>query len=163
MTDRIAPNPSDHRTRIAEALAKQGAASIAEYAEAQGASGLTELASRLDVPPIAVQMRYEQEARSTGDPRELAEDLLFRCLQDVRDGWPASPSWEALKDIRYQLIAWCDLLRRTEFEGLQKEIVRQLLRMTMPPGWRPQSKADPVIRLLFDRLWNLDGPGKASR
>ena len=161
MTDQDVSYPSEHLDRIREALAKHGTPSILEYSEAQGASGLTELSSRLNVAPIAIQMRYEQEARAIQDPREFAEDLLARRLLDVQDGWPNSPSWESLKDVRHQLIAWCDLLRRTAFEPSQKEIVRQLLRMTLPPGWRPQSRKDPVIRLLFDRFWA--GPGAAPR
>lgn len=134
--------------------------SILEYVKEQEGASLRKIAELLNVAPIVVQRRYEEEARRYEEEaqygptsRELAEDLLVRRLLDVEGGWPADPSWEHMGAVRDQVIAWSTLMQGTKFDEAQSDIVACLLRSALPAGWLPAGNRDPVISAAFDEFW----------
>lgn len=143
----------DGPAHLARLLADTGKLSILDHAKEHENVSLDQLADTLQVAPIVVQMRYEEEARSAKDPRALAEDLLARRLLNVTEGWPSVSEWETMGDIRYHIIAWCAMMKNTPFENAQKEIFSKLINSKLPAGWRPMTSRDPIIGALFNDLW----------
>lgn len=146
---------SSSSARCASLFRSHGYSSIQDFAAEHQTKSFRELATTLGVTPIELQICYEMEARRQENPRALAQDLLFRRLLDIPNGWPAENSWNALKDIQYQITAWCELMNGTAFHASQEDIANDILDSDcIPSGWIPQSGNDKIIQSLFDRLWS---------
>ncbi|MHA7633342.1 NUDIX hydrolase [Corallococcus sp. M7] len=146
------PWDGDVRARLYERVRKRGYDSLTAFAEARPAVPLHALADELgedDVAAVQVFSGLLAEAEQRRRVTRLVRDVLVRELSDeFPKGWPTVMNDEARMDIAIALGRWSGYTPETH-QGLVDQASNALLARPPPPGWRPLSPDDELLRTLL--------------
>ena len=143
---------SNWRARLYERVRERGFPSLTAFAEAHPALPLHLLAEELgkdDVVGVQLLSELLAEAEQSKQVTRFVRDVLVRLLsQSLPDGWPAVLDDEARFAVAEALGSWSAYTPETHKERVKQ--VRAALRAhPPPPGWRPLSPDDELIRTLL--------------
>ena len=140
------------KARLYERVRARGYDSLTAFAEARPAASLIELAEELgkdDVAGVQVLGGLHAEAERRKQVTRFVRDVLVRQFSEsLPNGWPAVLDDESRFQIGKTLGGWS-----ADTPETHKERVRQarasLRAHPPPPGWRPLSPDDELLRTLL--------------
>ena len=137
--------------RLYERVRERGYTSLTAFAEARPTASLVELAEKLgeDVAGVQVFKGLVEEAERSRQLTRLVRGQLVRELSEsLPNGWPAVMDDANRFKVAKALGAWSAYTPATHEERVKQ--VRAVLRATPPPpGWRPLSPDDELLRTLL--------------
>lgn len=139
------------RVRLYERVRERGYDSLTAFADARPTESLVELGEALgeDVAGVQVLSGLLAEAERRNQVSRFVRDVLVRMLyQSLPEGWPA-----VLDDVNRFKVAkalgrWSAYMPETHEERV-KQVSAVLLATPPPPGWRPLSPDDELLRTLL--------------
>ncbi|WP_224243241.1 NUDIX hydrolase [Hyalangium gracile] len=140
------------KTRLYERVRERGYESLTAFAEAHPTLPLVELAQKLggdEVNAVQVFSGLVAEAERSHQLTRLVRGQFVRELaESFPDGWPASMDDETRFEVAMMLGSWSAFTPETHQGRVTR--VRAALRATPPPpGWRPLSSDDELLRTLL--------------
>jgi hypothetical protein len=139
------------RVRLYERVRERGYASLTSFAEARPTAPLYLLAEELgeDVAGVQVLSGLLAEAERRKQVTRFVRDVLVRMLSEsLPDGWPAVLDDANRFKVASALGSWSAYTPETHEERVRQ--ARAALRATPPPpGWRPLSADDELLRTLL--------------
>ncbi|RKH29642.1 NUDIX hydrolase [Corallococcus praedator] len=140
------------KVRLYERIRERGYDSLTSFAEARPAVSWVALAEELgkdDVAGVQILKGLFAEAERRKQVMRFVRDILVRELaEELPNGWPAVVDDSNRFDVAMPLGCWSAHAPETH-----KERVRQagdtLLAHPPPPGWRPLSPDDELLRTLL--------------
>ncbi|WP_342377318.1 NUDIX hydrolase [Myxococcus stipitatus] len=146
------PWEGDVRARLYERVRERGYDSLSAFAEARPAVPLHALADELgkdDVAAVQVFSGLLAEAEQRRRVTRLVRDVLVRELSDdFPNGWPTVMDEGARMDVAIALGRWSGYTPETHQDRVD-QASNALLDMPPPPGWRPLSPDDELLRRLL--------------
>jgi len=137
--------------RLYERVRERGYTSLTAFAETRPTASLVELAEALgeDVAGVQVFKGLVEEAERNRQLTRLVRGQLVRELSEsLPNGWPAVMDDANRFKVAKALGAWSAYTPETHEERVKQ--VRAVLRATPPPpGWRPLSPDDELLRTLL--------------
>jgi hypothetical protein len=138
--------------RLYERVRERGHNSVTAFAEARPTASLVELARELgkdDVAGVQVFTALVEEAERGHHVTRLVRGQLVRELYEhLPDGWPAALVDPDRFKVVMALSAWFSFTPVTHRERVD-QISDALLATPPPPGWRPLSPDDELLRTLL--------------
>ncbi|WP_342377839.1 NUDIX hydrolase [Myxococcus stipitatus] len=151
MTDRH-PWKGNWKVRLHERVRERGYSSLTAFAEARPTASLVSLAEALgpdDIAGVQVFSALVDEAERTHRLTRLVRAQLVRELSEfLPNGWPAEMNDDTREDVAIALGQWSAYTP----EVLRERVMRAggaLMGMPHPPGWRPLSPDDELLRTLL--------------
>jgi hypothetical protein len=140
------------RVRLYERIRARGYDSLTAFAEARPAIPLYRLAEELgkdDVAAVQLLGGLHAEAEQRRSVTRFVRDVLVRELSDaLPGGWPAVMDDASRFEVAQALARWSGYTPETH--QARAERARAVLRATPPPpGWRPLSPDDELLRTLL--------------
>lgn len=140
------------KARLYERARERGFASLTAFAEARPAVPLSLLAEELgkdDVAGVQVLSGLLAEAEKRKQVTRFVRDVLVRLLSEsLPGGWPAVMDDEARFNVAEALGSWFAYTPVTHQERVDR-VGDALLATPPPPGWRPLSPDDELLRTLL--------------
>ena len=139
------------RVRLYERVRERGFDSVMAFAEARPAVPLYVLAEELgdDVAGVQVLSGLLAEAEQRKQVTRLVRDVLVRQLsQSLPEGWPAVMDDGNRFRVAKALGLW-SAFTPEEYEQRVDQVGDALLATPPPPGWRPLSPDDELLRTLL--------------
>jgi len=137
--------------RLYERVRERGYTSLTAFAEARPTASLVELAEKLgeDVAGVQVFKGLVEEAERSRQLTRLVRGQLVRELSEsLPNGWPAVMDDANRFKVAKALGAWSAYTPETHEERVKQ--ARAALRAAPPPpGWRPLSPDDELLRTLL--------------
>ncbi|WNG13880.1 NUDIX hydrolase [Cystobacter fuscus] len=137
--------------RLRERVRKRGFDSVTAFAEARPAIPLYVLAEELgdDVAGVQVLSGLLAEAEQRKQVTRLVRDVLVRQLsQSLPEGWPAVLDDGNRFKVAEALGLW-SAFTPEEYEERVRRAGDALFATPPPPGWRPLSPDDELLRTLL--------------
>ncbi|HEX8819128.1 MAG TPA: NUDIX hydrolase [Archangium sp.] len=140
------------KVRLYERVRERGYDSLTAFAEARPAVPLYALAEELgedDVAGVQVLSGLLAEAEQRNQVTRFVRDVLVRLLsQSLPEGWPAVLDDANRFNVAEALGSWSAYTPETHKERVRQ--ARAALRAAPPPpGWRPLSPDDELLRTLL--------------
>jgi hypothetical protein len=140
------------KARLYERVRERGYDSLTAFAAARPAVPLVELAEELgkeDIAGVQVLSGLLAEAEQRKQVTRFVRDVLVRLLsQSLPNGWPAVMDEESRFAVAKVLGCWSADTPETHRERVKQ--ARAALRAAPPPpGWRPLSPDDELLRTLL--------------
>jgi hypothetical protein len=140
------------KVRLYERVRERGYTSLTAFAEAHPTLPLVELAHELggdDVNAVQVFSGLVAEAERSNQLTRLVRSQFVREVSETfPTGWPAVMDDEARFEIAMTLGSWSAFTPETHQKRVEQ--ARAVLRSTPPPpGWRPLSPDDELLRTLL--------------
>jgi hypothetical protein len=146
------PWEGNWKVRLYERVRERGYDSLTAFAEARPAVPLYVLADELgeeDVAAVQVFSGLLAEAEQRHQVTRLVRDVLVRELSDgLPDGWPAVLDDANRFEVASALARWSTYTPETHQERVD-QVSAVLLATPPPPGWRPLSPDDELLRTLL--------------
>ena len=140
------------KVRLYERVRERGYASLTAFAEARPTASLVALAEELgpdDVAGVQVFSGLVAEAERSNRLTRLVRGQLVRELsQHLPNGWPAVLDDANRFDVAHALARWGTYTPETHKERV-RQVGDALLATPPPPGWRPLSPDDELLRTLL--------------
>ena len=139
------------RVRLYERLRERGYESLTAFAEARPTASLVALAEELgeDVAGVQVFSGLVAEAERSHQLTRLVRGQLVRELsQHLPDGWPSVMDDTSRFKVAKALGFWSSYTPETH-EKRVEQAGDALLATPPPPGWRPLSADDELLRTLL--------------
>jgi hypothetical protein len=140
------------KARLHERVRERGYASLTAFAAARPAVPLLALAEELgadDVAAVQVFTELLTEAVQRKQVKRLERDVLVRELSArLPNGWPAVLDDPNRFAVAKALASWIALTPEDDKERARK-VMATLLATPPPPGWRPLSPDDELLRTLL--------------
>jgi hypothetical protein len=146
------PWEGNWKARLYERARKRGYDSLTAFAEARPTDSLVALAEELgedDIAGVQVFSGLVAEAERSHQLTRLVRGQLvrelFACLPN---GWPAVLDDDARMEVAIALGQWFAYTPETHKERVDR-VGDALLAKPPPPGWRPLSPDDELLRTLL--------------
>ncbi|ATB29067.1 NUDIX hydrolase [Melittangium boletus] len=140
------------RVRLYERVRERGYDSLTAFADARPTASLVELAEELgeeDIAGVQVFSGLVAEAERTHRLTRLVRGQLVRELSEgLPEGWPAVLDDTNRFKVAKTLSAWIAYTPETHEERV-RQISAALIAAPPPPGWRPLSPDDELLRTLL--------------
>jgi len=139
------------RMRLYERIRERGYDSLTSYAEARPTASLVALAEELgeDVAGVQVLSGLLAEAERRKQVTRFVRDVLVRMLsKSLPNGWPAVMDDANRFRVAKALGAWSAYTPESH-EQRVKQARAALRAAPPPPGWRPLSADDELLRTLL--------------
>lgn len=140
------------KARLYERLRERGYESLTAFAEARPAVPLYALAEELgedDVAGVQVLSGLLAEAEQRKQVTRFVRDVLVRLLsQSLPDGWPAVMDDASRFAVAKALGRWSAYIPESHQERAD-QVMAALRATPPPPGWRPLSPDDMLLRALL--------------
>jgi len=137
--------------RLYERVRERGYTSLTAFAEARPTASLVELAEKLGEDVAGVQVfkgLVEKAERSRQLTRLVRGQLVRELSESLPNGWPAVMDDANRFKVAKALGAWSAYTPETHEERVKQ--ARAALRAAPPPpGWRPLSPDDELLRTLL--------------
>ncbi len=138
--------------RLYERVRERGYDSLTAFAEARPTASLVALAEELgedDVNAVQVFSGLVAEAERSHQLTRLVRGQLVRELaQHLPNGWPAVLDDANPFDVAHALARWSTYTPESHEERVD-QVSDALLATPPPPGWRPLSPDDELLRTLL--------------
>ena len=139
------------RVRLYERIRERGYDSLTSFAQARPTAPLHRLAEELgeDVAGVQVLSGLLAEAERRKHVTRFVRDVLVRMLSEsLPEGWPAVLDDDARGEVAIALGRWSAYTPESHEQRVKQ--ARAALRATPPPpGWRPLSADDELLRTLL--------------
>ncbi|WIG97991.1 NUDIX hydrolase [Myxococcus sp. SDU36] len=140
------------RARMYARVRERGYDSLTAFAEARPAVPLYVLADELGKDDVAAMQVFSgllAEAERRKQITRLVRDVLVRELaESLPEGWPAVMDDETRLEVAMALGSWFGFTPVTHQERVDRAS-DALLASPPPPGWRPLSPDDALLRTLL--------------
>jgi hypothetical protein len=140
------------RVRLYERVRERGFDSLTAFAEARPAVPLNLLADELgahDIAGVQVLSGLLAEAEQRKQVTRFVRDVLVRELAEgLPNGWPAVIDDTSRFEIAQVLGCWYAEIPETHRERAD-QVMAALRATSPPPGWRPLSPDDELLRTLM--------------
>ncbi|OJT18431.1 NUDIX hydrolase [Archangium sp. Cb G35] len=140
------------KVRLYERVRERGFASLTAFAEARPAVPLHLLAEELgkdDVAGVQVLSGLLAEAERSHQVTRFERDVLVRQLsQSLPEGWPAVLDDANRFKVAKALARWIGYTPEAH-QDRARQVMAALLASPPPPGWRPLSPDDELLRILL--------------
>jgi hypothetical protein len=140
------------RVRLYERVRERGYDSLTAFAEARPAVPLNLLAEELgkdDVAGVQVLSGLLVEAERCKQVTRFVRDVLVRQLSEsLPSGWPVAMDDESRFQAAKALGCWSADIPES-YQERADQVMAALLAMPPPPGWRPLSPDDDLLRTLL--------------
>jgi hypothetical protein len=140
------------KVRLYERIRERGYDSLTAFAEARPAVPLYLLAEELgedDVAAVQVLSGLFAEAEQRKQVTRFVRDVLVRELSEgLPDGWPAVLDDANRFEVAQAFGRWFAYTPETHKERTD-QVMDALLATPPPPGWRPLSPDDELLRTLL--------------
>jgi hypothetical protein len=139
------------RVRLYERIRERGYDSLTSFAEARPTAPLFRLAEELgeDLAGVQVLTGLLAEAEKRKQITRFVRDVLVRMLSEsLPEGWPAVLDDETRMEVAMALGSWSAYTPETHKERARRA-GDALLATPPPPGWRPLSADDELLRTLL--------------
>ncbi len=139
------------RVRLYERIRERGYDSLTSFADARPTAPLSRLAEELgeDVAGVQVLSGLLAEAERRKHVTRFVRDVLVRMLSEsLPSGWPTVLDDEARGDVAIALGRWSAYTPESHEERARRA-GDALLATPPPPGWRPLSADDELLRTLL--------------
>ena len=139
------------RVRLYERIRERGYDSLTSYAEARPTASLVALAKELgeDVAGVQVLSGLLAEAERRKQVTRFVRDVLVRMLsKSLPEGWPAVLDDANRFKVASALGPWTAYTPESHKERARRA-GDALLATPPPPGWRPLSADDELLRTLL--------------
>jgi hypothetical protein len=137
--------------RLYERIRERGYDSLTSFADARPTAPLSRLAEELgeDVAGVQVLSGLLAEAERRKHVTRFVRDVLVRMLSEsLPSGWPTVLDDEARGDVAIALGRWSAYTPESHEERARRA-GDALLATPPPPGWRPLSADDELLRTLL--------------
>ncbi|QRK10817.1 NUDIX hydrolase [Archangium violaceum] len=140
------------KVRLYERVRERGYDSLTAFASARPTASLIALAEELgedDVNAVQVFSGLVAEAERSHQVTRLVRGQLVRELaENLPEGWPAVLDDANRFAVAMALSSWISFTPETH-EERARQIMTALLATPPPPGWRPLSPDDELLRTLL--------------
>ncbi|MDC0713821.1 NUDIX hydrolase [Stigmatella sp. ncwal1] len=140
------------KSRLYERVRERGYASLTAFAEARPTASLVALAEALgphDIAAVQVFSGLVAEAERNHQVTRLVRGQLVRELsQHLPNGWPTVLDDANRFDVAHALARWSTYTPETHQQRVD-HVGDALLATPPPPGWRPLSPDDELLRTLL--------------
>ena len=139
------------RVRLYERIRERGYDSLTSFAEAHPTAPLYRLAEELgeDVAGVQILTGLLAEAERRKQVTRFVRGVLIRMLSEsIPDGWPTVLDDEARVEVALALGSWSAYTPESHKERARRA-GDALLATPPPPGWRPLSADDELLRTLL--------------
>jgi len=139
------------RVRLYERVRERGYDSLTSFAEARPTAPLYRLAEELgeDAAGVQILTGLLAEAERRKQVTRFVRGVLIRMLSEsIPEGWPAVLDDEARVEIALALGSWSAYTPESHKERARRA-GDALLATPPPPGWRPLSADDELLRTLL--------------
>ena len=140
------------KARLYERIRERGYTSLTAFAEARPTAPLVALAEELgenDIAAVQVLSGLLAEAERRKQVTRFERDVLVRMLSEsLPDGWPAVLDDQARFAVGKALGRWIGYTPEAHQERSER-VIAALFAASPPPGWRPLSPDDELLRTLL--------------
>jgi hypothetical protein len=140
------------KARLYERVRERGYDSLTAFAEARPTASLVALAEELgegDIAGVQVFSGLVAEAERSKKLTRLVRGQLVRELSEfLPNGWPAVLDRDARMEVAIALGQWSAYTPETHQERID-QVMAALRASPPPPGWRPLSPDDELLRKLL--------------